>query len=137
MRNHRFFNKKSLVFLGSIEIQDEDDELVKVFFKVPSSVSLVWGCNVVQDSSTEILNSIRRDNPEDKLKDLQEKFQYYAAMINHQNNLLSWSEYLFGVTIGQKLFYSVKDSKQRLTYVLMILIVVQNILQLIYTKASF
>jgi len=79
--------KEIIGSIRSIEILDGKGDLGRVHFKMPEFVQLVWGEDDVEEKKQEILQQVKRDNPEEKLKDFWLRTDGLIAVLRHQFRL--------------------------------------------------
>lgn len=79
--------KDIVASIRSIEILNEDGMLGRVHFQMPEFVQLVWTSNDVEEVKQEIVTQVKRDNPEEKLKDFWLRTEELIAVLRYQFTL--------------------------------------------------
>ena len=106
--------KEVIGSIRSIEILLPSDSgegvLGRVHFQMPEFVQLVWTADDVEEKKQEILQEVKRDNPEEKLKDFWLRTDELIAVLRHQFRLrklpsrlersAGWPGFVLGSFIG-------------------------------------
>ncbi|KRX09314.1 hypothetical protein PPERSA_05983 [Pseudocohnilembus persalinus] len=121
-------------FIGSIEVINEQQNIQRIFFKIPRSVIRVWDIDIVSRQRNKMLEQISRDNPEDKIKNLLDKFEELEKTIEYQNILYKKFGLFLSKEMQKIVFYYLKNSNKYLLFAYIIISMIQNILQIIYTS---
>ena len=64
--------------MKSIEVLNKQDKLQQIFFKIPKETLRVWNLEVIINYRRILTDSVTRNNPEEKVNDLFEKFEYLS-----------------------------------------------------------
>jgi len=98
-QKHRDLEKQ----MGRIEILNEAGNLEVIYFQIPSSIRSFWEKPIISTYKNYIVETVSRDNPEEKVKDFFEKSEYLIFALNHQDRIaeikriwcLGWVLYQF------------------------------------------
>lgn len=123
------FNK-----IGSIEVLNEKSQIQRIFFKIPRSILRVWHLDILLDLRTKVINSVKRDNPEDKVKSLFDSFELIDQMIDYQNNIFRFLNFFLPNKARDLVFYKLKDSQRNLLRIFILVCLLQNAFQVYYTE---
>ncbi|KRX10412.1 hypothetical protein PPERSA_10511 [Pseudocohnilembus persalinus] len=134
--NQDFGKRDHKKFIGSIEVVNESSQLQRIFFKIPKSVLRVWNLHIMQEKRNEIIDTVKRDNPEDKVKDLFDKFNNLEHMIEYQNYIYRILNSFLPKSVRDFSFYKLKNSNSLLTKLFILLNLIQNIFQISYTQSN-
>ena len=76
--------KQIIGSIRRIEINDDEDQVGRVYFQMPEDVMEVWRSADVVAAKDDIVQNVKRDNPEEKLKDFWMRTDDLLAVIKHQ-----------------------------------------------------
>ena len=76
--------KQIIGSIRRIEINDDEDQIGRVYFQMPEDVMEVWRSADVVAAKDDIVLNVKRDNPEEKLKDFWLRTDDLLAVIKHQ-----------------------------------------------------
>ena len=82
--------KEILAAVRRIEIVDDDGKVGRLYFQMPEYVESVWASNDVEEFKQEIIFTVKRDNPEEKLKDFWYKTDDLVALLQHTHRIQMW-----------------------------------------------
>lgn len=117
-------------YLASVEIVNVDGRLIKVFFPIARKIKRMWHFDFINSYLMDLLDNINRDNPDDKVRDIFEKFSYFIEIIQHQNSIAKLAEKL--PLVGSVMIY-IKNLKRNLIFAFCVTGIVVNMILLFYT----
>jgi hypothetical protein len=88
--------------MGRIEILNDKDELEVVYYHIPIKVRKFWNRNFIKEYRNNLIDNVKRDNPEEKVKDFFEKSERLMYAVDHQEMLHSLKHFPF---IGKLLYF--------------------------------
>jgi hypothetical protein len=62
--------------LGRIEILNENRQLEVVFFQIPENVVRFWKSHLINNFREDLIQRVKRDNPEEKVNSFFAKLQH-------------------------------------------------------------
>ena len=98
-------NQKALQnIMGRIEIINRDKDIDVVYFQIPQDVIKYWNTSIISNYRDELIDNVKRDNPEEKVKDFFDKSELLMYAVEHRARLAQTKGKLCG--LGSLLYLS-------------------------------
>ena len=73
--------------MGRVEIINQSNDLEVVYFQIPQTIQKFWNSYFISEYRDRLIDNVKRDNPEEKVKDFFTRSIDLMYAVEHQAHL--------------------------------------------------